>query len=524
MKKTACSACLLALGLWNGILAAQETVVVRISQPGENEILYGKTRVVAEVRPASTVAQVVFYLDRFERPICGVTTAPYVCEFDAGTDFQGRRIRAVARDAAGRPLGEEVVETLAFPRPERVVQYLVRVPVVVSSAEEVPDLDGLECLYGGRPCRVLGAERMELTLRTPLSVELLVDVSPSVTTNRAELLEVTDAVIDAFPDHAAITIAEFAGNYRSLGPFTADRQTLRTQVQGLSANVARTCLLRALDRALVELKHRPGHRALFVVSDGIDTCDSKPVRVGPGIRMVADEGVLYHAVELARSVGAAIYIYRLAGPSPPGGLMIFGSGAHEGLARETGGRLFTTGDLYGMAPAFADLIEDVRSSWMVDVALPRQTQAGGARRLELVPADEDGLRLRYPMYWEPDARESAWMAQLESDIPEVRLDAARALADSVTPEVLRALLSVLPREPEAVIREAELQALEQLSARLLVHGQGRQRKLALDAIETLQTLSPERFPLLRPALEVFRKLDVPARLIRRAERLVGAVE
>lgn len=511
------SLCLPAL--CSGFAAPADEVLVRITAPAADEILYGRTRVVAEIEPDPAVADVAFYLDQFESPICSAVGAPYVCEFDAGSDFQARRIRAVARDRAGKTLGQDLRETPAFVKPQRVVQYIVSVPVVASTFDDRPvDLKGLECLYAGEPCEVLGAERIRLTERTPLSVEMLVDVSPSVTPNRPELLQAVEALIAAFPDHAEMAIVEFAGNYRRLGPFTSDRDELRAQVRSLSANASATCLMRALENSLIKLKSRPGHRALIVISDGIDTCDSVAIGVASRYaKLITREEVLRHVVELSRSVGAPIYVYRLAEPSP-GRMIIAPGGQYEGLALETGGRLFSNGTLYGMSNALVDLIDDVSRTWVVDIALPRRTETGPARRLRLVPRDAGDVELRYPHYWEADARETAWIAQLESGIDEVRLAAARRLADSVNPHALRALVDVIPQERDERIREIELRAVVKVSGRLLVHGDTRERKAALDAIEALEALAPERVRLLRPALALFVRLDVPRRMIRRAQR------
>src|SRR5262245_27999689 len=103
---------------------------VRIIEPGADEILYGKTRVVADCAPGLPVAHVLFYVDPFKKPICDSTRAPHTCEFNAGFDFQRWRLRAVALDASLAPLGEAAVDTLAFVRPEKVVRYTLDVPVI----------------------------------------------------------------------------------------------------------------------------------------------------------------------------------------------------------------------------------------------------------------------------------------------------------------------------------------------------------------------------------------------------------
>jgi len=72
---------------------------VRILSPSGDEILYGPTEVRIEVDSTPSVGAVLVYLDAFERPICRMNEEPFVCQFDAGTSFQGtdrRRQRGVS--------------------------------------------------------------------------------------------------------------------------------------------------------------------------------------------------------------------------------------------------------------------------------------------------------------------------------------------------------------------------------------------------------------------------------------------
>ena len=77
----------LSFGIVFGILcSAVEAVELRIVEPAPDEILYGRTSVVVRVTAPAAVGQVVFYLDPLERPICGISKAPFRCEFDSGKD------------------------------------------------------------------------------------------------------------------------------------------------------------------------------------------------------------------------------------------------------------------------------------------------------------------------------------------------------------------------------------------------------------------------------------------------------
>lgn len=488
------------------VTAADDPSVVRITGPGADEILYGLTRVTAEATPGSDVAQVLFYLEPVPLPICSDHETPFTCEFDAGTEFQGRTIRVRALDDRGRFLGADVVETYAFPKPERVVERIVQVPVVAADKDGSPlDLNesDLECFFGSQPCEALGVEPIIEKKTLPLSILVLVDVSPSVNADRDAVLGAVNTIIDFFPDRGEVAVAEFARHYQRLGPFTTDRDELRQQVDRLSVDVPYTCLLRALGHALGNLGVREGHRALFVVSDGEDTCGK------------TDSAMLLHIVELSRSVAVPIYIYRL-NEAPSGRIRLYADRSYEGLARETGGQLFATGNLYGIGRSFGDLISDLNTTWMVDIALPASVPPGRPRRLELEVAGVDTARLRYPEYWDPHSTELSRIGFLDSESAETRYWAARSLKNSRSPEALRKLLSACRRETHETARLEQLDAILAITAAFLLHGDEQDQRAALDAVKPLAKIEPDALRLLQPALVVYRKTDAPARLKKRA--------
>jgi len=398
---------------------------------------------------------------------------------------------------------------------------------VGGSAEESPPnliKEDLDCYWAGRPCMIDSARLIELQEQTPLSILLLVDVSGSVEDQRTQLIGAVDDLLAAFPAHAEVMVASFADKYVTLGQFTDDPEKLHEQVEQISFSGWGTCIYRSLDRAFEDLQKRVGHRMLFVVSDGFDTCDSEFIGLSRGITLVRSEiGALYHTVELSRATRAPIYAYRIVGDQRIGGHHFVLDRAYEGLSRETGGRLFSSGDLYGMQRAFEDLIEDVRATWLVDIALSARAQPGIIRRLELTPAEnaKQELDLRYPEYWDPVSRRRTWMTLLSASAGFARYQAAVNLQNSVEPEVLRELLRAVRREPDERIRDAEFEAILKLAAHLIVHGDAPgERKDGLAAAEALRDLRPEALELLRPALSVLQKMPVPVRVKRRSLALL----
>jgi len=503
-------------------VSAQNTV--QIVHPGPMEILYGATDILIEVPRDAAVDRVLVYVDRFTRPVCRLTAAPFVCKFDAGRMYQGRNIRALAVKRNGEPVGEDTLSTLGFSEPVRSVQYVMPVPVVATvPAGSAPQLDAsaLACSYGGKPCDVIGAARLSFTEGQPLSVELLVDVSPSVRRNRAELLKAVESVITAIPAHAEVAITEFSFEYRRLGGFTSHRAALREQILRLGENQSGTCLLQAIYKSLGVLGMRPGHRMLFVISDGEDTCDSD-IAAGPSgeAYFQMQPQALQAVMSRARQVSVPLYVYREKEIDSG-----TGSGrSYEGLARETGGRLFATGGLMGLEAAFQDLVQDVRSTWVVDVALPADARSGRTRRLLLAPPQASDLQLRYPEYWKPETMQRRRMAQLQSDSPSARFDAAQQLFHDVDPAVLRSLSRAARHEQEEQIRGLELAGMVNISAHLLIHGDLDDQEKALNTIAHLFKVEGAPVSRLMPALDVYGKADRPKRMVRRAAGYANRLE
>jgi hypothetical protein len=108
------------------------------------------------------------------------------------------------------------------------------------------------------------------------------------------------------------------------------------------------------------------------------------------------------------------------------------------------------------------------------------------------------------------------MEMLSASSGATRFQAAMQLRDSVEPEVLRELLRAVKREPDERIRTVEFEAILNMSAHLIVHGDPAERRDGLAAAKELCRMRPEARSLLDPALSVLQKMPVPGRIKRRA--------
>jgi hypothetical protein len=176
------------------------------------------------------------------------------------------------------------------------------------------------------------------------------------------------------------------------------------------------------------------------------------------------------------------------------------------------------GDLTGLEEAFRRLVQDAQSTWMVDVALPAEVRTGRVRRLTLSQAGPPEMELRYPEYWAPESVQERYQAQLRSQIPAARLEAARQLFHQVDRSVLRSLAQAAQRESDEEVRELELAAMVNIAAHLLIHGGQEDQELALGIIPRLLAAGNAPATRLAPALAVYGKAPRPKGMARRGER------
>jgi hypothetical protein len=115
-------------------------------------------------------------------------------------------------------------------------------------------------------------------------------------------------------------------------------------------------------------------------------------------------------------------------------------------------------------------------------------------------------------------------AQLESDAPRARYEAATKLFHDVGPEALRSLSRAARREPDPRIRKVAMAGVANITAHLLVHGTEEDQEKALDAIDRLFELEEAPVARLAPALQVYGKSDRPKRMARRAGTYLARLE
>jgi Ca-activated chloride channel family protein len=212
----------------------------------------------------------------------------------------------------------------------------------------------------------------------PLSVSLLIDISGS--TAKDLPYEVTSIhkflkalLTEGNPDDAA-SLYSFNDQVTQLSAFTRRQQRLSDGLSQLKAS-AGTSMYDALYLASGGLRNREGRHVMVVVTDGGDTTSGKKYR---------------DAVEAVQRSEAVVYPILVVPITNDAGRNVGGENALTQMSRDTGGRVFSPNLGAQMDAAFADILRDLRTQYLV-AYYPRNLPAEAPRfrpvRVELSRKD-----------------------------------------------------------------------------------------------------------------------------------------
>jgi Ca-activated chloride channel family protein len=187
----------------------------------------------------------------------------------------------------------------------------------------------------------------------PLSVALLIDTSGSTAKDlryeTSSLEKFLHALLREGNTDDTVALYAFNDEVTQLNSFTRREQRLIDSLKFLKAK-AGTSLYDAVHLASGELSGRDGRHVIVAVTDGGDTTSSKKY---------AD------AFESAQSVDAIIYPVLVVPITNDAGRNLGGERALETLATGTGGRVFQPTGAAELDAAFAQILKDLRTQYLV---------------------------------------------------------------------------------------------------------------------------------------------------------------
>ncbi len=217
--------------------------------------------------------------------------------------------------------------------------------------------------------------------QVPVDLVLLLDTSSSMNARLPQMQKAATQVVRSIRPADRATIMTFGARTTVVWPLTHDTGALVRALGQLSC-AGTTSLYDALYVALHEFSARGTElrrRAIVVFSDGDDTAS-----------LVSYDRVL----EAARQRAVATYTVRLV--SPTGSPDRFARSAREltELARETGGRAFTTKGDEQVARAYESIAHDLAHQYVLGFLPPIDTAPGVHRLTVLVNAPMVRVRAR----------------------------------------------------------------------------------------------------------------------------------
>ena len=193
----------------------------------------------------------------------------------------------------------------------------------------------------------------------PLSIALLIDISGSTAKELKYQVESVRRFLEALftEGNPSDAVALYAFNYEvvKLAHFTRNRSTLEKMLRTLKAE-AGTSLYDAIFLASEDLEAREGRKVLVVVTDGGDTTSSKDFNA---------------ALEAAHVADAVIYSILVVPIKGGAGRNVGGENALTTLGERTGGRVFTPSVGPAMDAAFAEVVRELRTQYLIGF-YPRQ--------------------------------------------------------------------------------------------------------------------------------------------------------
>jgi Ca-activated chloride channel family protein len=212
----------------------------------------------------------------------------------------------------------------------------------------------------------------------PLSVSLLIDISGS--TAKDLPYEVTSinkflkALLTEGNTDDAASLYSFNDQVTLLSSFTRRQQRLTDALGQLKAS-AGTSMYDALSLASQGLRNRDGRHVMVVVTDGGDTTSARKYR---------------DAVEAVQRSEAVVYPILVVPITNDAGRNVGGENALTQMSGDTGGRVFSPSLGAQMDAAFADILRDLRTQYLV-AYYPRNLPAEAPRfrpvRVELSRKD-----------------------------------------------------------------------------------------------------------------------------------------
>lgn len=317
---------LVALGLAAGATRAQDAerrrgFSIRITEPANQGIVLGKTRIAAKVKIDSLqdldrveflIGDKVIFVDR---------EAPFECFHDFGEVSKSWIIRAIAYHREGVSVSDAVITRKVD------LSYVEEVNRVILWATVTDKQDNLITGLASKDFKVFedGAEQKILEFYPedrPITLAILLDTSGSMRDQIKDVHTAADAFVETLRPEDRALIIDFDDKVFLIQDLTASHDDLKEAIESTQA-LGATALYDALHAAFRKIRDVEGRKAIIVLSDGDDTSSQF------GYDRVLEEAKALNVIIYGIGIGGGDHRVMKEFPDVTGGRAFFVDNASE---------------------------------------------------------------------------------------------------------------------------------------------------------------------------------------------------
>jgi Ca-activated chloride channel family protein len=356
------------------LFAQAQGPALRVASPTADSYLSGPVRLVAKIDPPAAerqVSQVLFFAGGAQ--VCTIRRPPFDCDWDAGDRVVEQQIRAVAVLRDGRRLVESV-RTRGLLHAEVTDVDIVQVTAVVT------DGDGRFVRHlTPRDFKIYEDDRLQeitnfASENIPLELVAAIDISSSMTDALPGVKNAAKKFLAGLGPTDQLTVLGFNENIFTLARRETEAAARLRAVDRL-APWGGTALYDVIIKAVEVLGRQSGRRSIVLFSDGDDESSHASLEAA-----------------IARSEGSDATIYAIGQ-----GRAVYARDLQtllKRLATVSGGRAFFTVDPAQLESSFIEILEDLRSQYVLAYAPPSNVRDGKFHRIRVEVNGGHNVRAR----------------------------------------------------------------------------------------------------------------------------------
>jgi len=337
-------------------------LTVKITEPADNDFVFGKTRIAAAVEASDEVRGVRVEFSVGGKLIFIDREAPYEVFHDFGDEARSWVIEAAAFSADGDEARATIVtRKLTINYREQVDRVIVTASVVDYDRKVIA---GLTQTYFRLYEDDVEQKLMEFSQETrPITMAILIDTSGSMREEISTVQEAGQAFVGTLRPEDRALVIDFDENVYLLQDLTNDHKLLNDAIKGTDAEGG-TAFYDALFAAYRRLRPIEGRKTIVLLTDGADT----------------NSRFSYQKVlELTRTHDVVIYSIGLGVTALDVGVR----GSLKQLADDTGGRSYFPHSAKELEDIYGQIAEDLRSQYYLSYSSTNKATDGSWRKLRL---------------------------------------------------------------------------------------------------------------------------------------------